>query len=70
MLRSFFIDRAATPPRRGGENSSTKSRVRRIKHVAAGFQPAFNHQNNSFFVIERGLEARAYELTLVVRQVY
>src|SRR5579862_4183964 len=34
----------------------------RGKHVAAGFQPAFSHQNNFLFEFERGLEARGYVL--------
>jgi hypothetical protein len=29
--------------------------------VAAGFMPAFNHQNKFLFEFERGLEARGYE---------
>jgi hypothetical protein len=33
-----------------------------VELVGAGFEPAFNHQNNFLFEFEGGLEARAYEL--------
>jgi hypothetical protein len=41
--------------------------VQRIKHVAAGFWPAFNHHNEFLFEFERGLEARSYVLNLEER---
>jgi len=33
-----------------------------IKHVAAGFQPAFKFKQKFVLVVERGLEARGYLL--------